>query len=179
MRCNDDELALAAAASAAADAGRSALVNPEAAAAAAERLREKVCRKASGDKFVCKEKTLEGWIGVPYIVRGAEQRLASYALLAPRADLARAADPGRFCLSKRFGGAARAAKLPQAERRRQLGGAHGALPGVRDGRGRGGGAAVGVGGGPKRGGGCLRGGLVLRGEPAADGCGGGACGDGG
>ena len=99
VRCNDEQLALAAAASAAADAGRSALVNPEASAAAGERLKEKVCRKASGDKFVCKEKTPEGWIGVPYIVRGAEQRLASYTLLAPRADLARAADPGRFCLS--------------------------------------------------------------------------------
>ena len=94
VRC-DDEMAIAAAAEAAADAGAGAVIDAEAAAAAAQRLREKVCKKAS----CCQEGTEDGWIGVPWIVRGVEQRLAGYAMLAPRADLARAADPGRFCLS--------------------------------------------------------------------------------
>ena len=94
VRCGD-EMAIAAAAEAAADAGAGAVIDAEAATAAAQRLREKVCKKAA----CCQEGTEDGWIGVPWIVRGVEQRLAGYALLAPRADLARAADPGRFCLS--------------------------------------------------------------------------------
>ena len=92
LRCDD---ALAAAAAATAEASsKPALVDAKAAAAAAERLRFNICKKAAS----CKEVSPEGWIPVPWLVRAVEKRLAAYVLLAPRADLARAADPGRFGL---------------------------------------------------------------------------------
>jgi hypothetical protein len=94
VRCSD-EMAVAAAVEAAADGGVGLVIDEEAAATAAQRLREKVCKKAC----TCMECSEDGWIGVPWMVRGVEARLAGYAMLAPRADLARAADPGRFCLS--------------------------------------------------------------------------------
>lgn len=113
VRCNN-EMADAASAEAAVDRGAGAVVDVEAAAMAAQRLREKVCKKAC----CCKERTEDGWVGVPWLVRGVEQRLAGYAMLAPRADLARAADPGRFCLST-----ASAEQLARRDFRRRKGGA--------------------------------------------------------
>lgn len=90
LKC-DDALA-ASTAHAAETAGQPALVDAQAAATAAARLRSNICSKAAN----CKEATAEGWIPVPWLVRAVEKRLAAYVLLAPRADLARAADPGRF-----------------------------------------------------------------------------------
>ena len=88
------DAALAASTAATAETSGPAFVDAKAAATAAERLRSNICSKAAN----CKEATAEGWVPVPWLVRAVEKRLAAYVLLAPRADLARAADPGRFGL---------------------------------------------------------------------------------
>ena len=112
LRCND---ALAVSAAAAAEASsKPALVDAKAAKEAAARLRASICSKVTS----CQEASPEGWVPVPWLVRAVEKRLAAYVLLAPRADLARAADPGRFGLQ-----AATSEQLARRHFRRRRGGA--------------------------------------------------------
>ena len=112
LKCDD---ALAASTAAAAEtSGQPFFVDAAGAATAAERLRANICSKAAN----CKEATAEGWAPVPWLVRAVEKRLAAYVLLAPRADLARLADPGRFGLP-----AATEEQLARRHFRRRKGGA--------------------------------------------------------
>ena len=112
IRC-DDELA-ATAATAASRNDAAAVVDAAAAAEAADRLRSAVVSKAGAGQAVATE---DGWLPVPWLVRAVEKRLAAYVLLAPRADLARAADPGRFALPT-----ATAEQLARRTQRRRRGG---------------------------------------------------------
>jgi hypothetical protein len=65
----------------------------------------------------CGQPEEAGWVPVPWLVRAVEKRLAAWVLLAPRADFARRADPGRFGL-----GAASADATAYAKERRRKGG---------------------------------------------------------
>ena len=111
LRCCDS-LAVAAAVERAAATGAPLAVQATAAVAAAEELRVFVVEKAlhypvqrarnqdpaSPQDAEQAEATAQGWVQVPWLVRAVEKRLAAYVLLAPRPDLARAADPGRYAL---------------------------------------------------------------------------------